>query len=113
MGARLYCAHCCWSALPLPEPLHLGVRVHILRHPKEQLAKSSVAPLPLLSPKDILLHDWSDATRPGVSAALGTGTWILFPRDDALDATEVDWSVVTQLVFIDSRWKHVAAVASD
>merc|ERR1719424_2304993 len=93
--------------------LSLGVRVHILRHSKEQLAKSSVAPLPLLAPDDICLHSWSDATRPQISSAFGPGTWVLFPRDGAPDAVDVDWSQVKQLVFIDSRWKHASAVAAD
>ena len=44
---------------------------------------------------------------------MGPGTWLVFPSPDALDACNVDWSSVTQLVLVDSRWKHARAVVED
>jgi hypothetical protein len=32
---------------------------------------------------------------------------------DAIDASLVDWSEVTRLVLVDSRWKHARAVVED
>jgi len=43
-----YCTRCMWTPLPLPPPLSLGVRVHIIRHKKEPASKSSAVLLPKL-----------------------------------------------------------------
>ena len=102
---RLYCSRCLQSVVPLPEPLQLGLQVLILRHPKEAAAKSSATPLPLLSP-DISVREW----RPGLSKDLeflgSPGTWLVYPSEDAVDASNMRWEDVRHLVLVDSRWKH-------
>lgn len=107
---RLYCSNCIRSVVPTPEPLQLGLNVLILRHPKEAAAKSSATPLPLLS-RDVQVEEWSKADCS--AKTMGPGTWLVFPSPDALDACNVDWSTVTGLVLVDSRWKHARAVVED
>jgi len=109
-STRLYCSNCTWTALPLPPPLKLGLQVHILLHPKESIAKSSVGQLSLLAPNDVHIHRVSGAMPEAITMP---GTWLLFPRKHAVDASEVNWASVTQLVLIDSRWKHANAMAGD
>lgn len=104
---RLYCAKCVQSVVPIPQ-LHLGLRVLILRHPKEAAAKSSATPLSLLS-RDIQVCEWPG----GDFSPLSPGTWLVFPSQDAIDASSVDWSGVTGLVLVDSRWKHAKSVVDD
>eukprot|EP00927_Polykrikos_kofoidii_P059474 TRINITY_DN54624_c0_g1_i1.p1 TRINITY_DN54624_c0_g1~~TRINITY_DN54624_c0_g1_i1.p1 ORF type:complete len:367 (-),score=50.56 TRINITY_DN54624_c0_g1_i1:62-1162(-) len=118
-NGRLFCGRCQRTPLPLPIPVRLGVQALILCHHKEPAWKSSCGPLPLLSPDDIELCDWPLRPQGHQSSALAQvppqppGTWLVFPREDAVDACLVDWSCVSKLVFIDSRWKHANAVASD
>eukprot|EP00434_Breviolum_minutum_P009273 symbB.v1.2.008173.t1/scaffold512.1/size193505/14 len=112
---RLYCSNCIRSVVPTPEPLQLGLNVLILRHPKEAAGKSSATPLPLLS-RDVQVEEWSpqaDGSAMGPMGPMGPGTWLVFPSPDAWDACNVDWSSVTQLVLVDSRWKHARAVVED
>lgn len=112
---RLYCSNCIRSVVPTPEPLQLGLNVLILRHPKEAAGKSSATPLPLLS-RDVQVEEWSsqaDCSAMGPMGPMAPGTWLVFPSPDALDACNVDWSSVTQLVLVDSRWKHARAVVED
>ena len=108
-GARLYCSKCVRSVVKLPEPLSLGLEVLILRHPKEPAAKSSATPLSLLSP-DIRVREWGDASG---EECFGPGTWLVFPSENAIDASLVDWAEVTGLVLVDSRWKHARSVVDD
>ena len=65
----------------------------ILRHEKEPAVKSSCAPLPLLS-ADVDVPEWSPADPAASEAARAPGTWLVFPRDDAVDAGMVDWSIL-------------------
>ena len=103
---RLYCSRCVRSVVPVPEPLQLGLKVLILRHPKEAPAKSSATPLPLLSP-DVEVHEWG----PGLGSESfeclrSSGTWLVYPGEAAVDARDVEWDGVKCLVLVDSRWKH-------
>merc|ERR1712226_397967 len=107
---RLYCARCPWTPLAVPKPLQLGVKALIISHPKEPIHKSSCGALPLLSPDDVELLEWPKDGGKG-KADHPSGTWLVFPREDAVDAMDVDWTSVTKLVLIDSRWKHAKSVA--
>lgn len=110
-----YCTRCMWTPLPLPPPLSLGVRVHIIRHKKEPASKSSAVLLPkLVAEGDLALHEWSNGSSSSLAEAVQQpGTWLLYPRDDAVDAASVDWSTVSQIVLIDSQWSKASAVGSD
>jgi len=114
-AARPYCARCLWTGLPMPSPMRLGVRAVIVCHPKEPAVKSSCSSLPLLAPEDVELREWKapSTARSAEAEAWPPGTWLVFPRRDAVHAVEVDWASVTGLVLIDSRWKHASAVAAD
>jgi len=112
---RLYCAGCCWSALDLPCRLQLGLDVSIACHPKEPASKSSCGPLPLLA-EGVYLYEFDPASKPsateGGGIEHGPGSWLVFPREDAVDAANVDWTGVSKLVLIDSRWKHAQRMAA-
>jgi len=110
---RLYCSRCLCTALPLPPPMRLGVQVRIWRHPKEHPAKSSAEPLQMLAPGDVEVLEWTAAAAAAAAQEPPQdGTWLVFPREDAVDTTEVDWRGVSRLVLIDSRWGHAGGMAS-
>eukprot|EP00930_Biecheleria_cincta_P055062 TRINITY_DN41435_c0_g1_i1.p1 TRINITY_DN41435_c0_g1~~TRINITY_DN41435_c0_g1_i1.p1 ORF type:complete len:320 (-),score=62.86 TRINITY_DN41435_c0_g1_i1:117-1076(-) len=109
-NTRLYCLRCLWTPLPLPR-LDFDLHVLVLRHEKESAAKSSSAPLPMLAPKAVQVVEWQGTTT--AEATVKPGAWLVFPRRDATDAAQVDWTKVSQLVLIDSRWKHAKAMAAD
>jgi len=63
---------------------------------------------------DLALHEWSNGSSSSLAEAVQQpGTWLLYPRDDAVDAASVDWSTVSQIVLIDSQWSKASAVGSD
>lgn len=109
--AVLFCARCIQAVVPLPPPVKLGLQVHILRHPGEPASKSSAAALPLLAP-EIQSHDLAapSATEDLCAVATTVGTWLIYPAENAIPTSSVDWSKVSGLVLIDSRWAHAGSV---
>lgn len=74
--------------------------------------KSSTTPLPLLT-SDVRMHDWSHDGASLAACVSSPGTWLVYPRDDAVDTTAVEWDRVSQLVLVESRWKHAGAIVAD
>lgn len=109
-AARLYCGRCVTTPLALPRHFQLGVNILVYRHPKESKLKSSSTPLPLLTP-EVVVKEWSPESMIESASGNQPGTWLVFPREDAVDATEVHWDEVSQLIVLDSRWGHAKAMA--
>lgn len=42
-------------------------------------------------------QEWTDEAAAEAARGYAPGTWLVFPREGAIDASEVDWSGVTQL----------------
>eukprot|EP00928_Gymnodinium_smaydae_P013267 TRINITY_DN14857_c0_g3_i1.p1 TRINITY_DN14857_c0_g3~~TRINITY_DN14857_c0_g3_i1.p1 ORF type:complete len:358 (-),score=84.02 TRINITY_DN14857_c0_g3_i1:30-1067(-) len=109
------CTKCVRAVVPLPPPLRLGLQAHVLRAPKEAVGRSSAASLPLLAPEDVRLHGLGE---PGAAAALEAlaaeeGTWLVYPREDAVEVTDVDWAAVRNVVLIDCRWAVAGAILKE
>eukprot|EP00397_Hematodinium_sp_SG-2012_P048168 GEMP01055075.1.p1 GENE.GEMP01055075.1~~GEMP01055075.1.p1 ORF type:complete len:282 (+),score=35.32 GEMP01055075.1:177-1022(+) len=96
---KVFCYDCCilLPGVELPS-VRLPIQLDIIKHNTEKASKSSAIPLKVLSP-DVSIYsfpkmpDWSTEN-----------TVLLFPSDDAVPPSLVDWKKVRTAVVVDCTW---------
>uniref|UniRef100_A0A0G4IG95 tRNA-uridine aminocarboxypropyltransferase 1 n=1 Tax=Chromera velia CCMP2878 TaxID=1169474 RepID=A0A0G4IG95_9ALVE len=86
----------------------LPLKVLVIRHPKEKPGKSSAIPMRILAPRHVEIHDF-----PKIPDVDLSSTVLLFPSEDALEATKIDWRPINTLVVVDCTWNQTFGVMLD